>query len=495
MAGDNEALQADEQGEDDLTIPGQDQGEPADFSQTGAGISSQQPQAGMAPPGGPQAPQQAQTPQGGPQVSGKAGFLGNLLKTLLSGVQNAPGNPNNAFDRGYMQQSPNNQAMQQAKVQTAQSEADQAKIQTSVTGMKALQMEYLLKRLPVEDQMKHMEVISKFKDNLIKEGASVEAEAGDEKAGDAQAMHLNGTDPRAMNHSGHFWSMPTMDENGKPKFDVVYVPTKDVLQNDFKWEDADGNEHTIAAGTPMLGLPKMVEQMQKDVQGDTKSQHKQMGDALKPNVPDGEIPQTVKWLQNQQKQNTPLYQQNKNAVDAQINMLNAAHSQIHAERQSEARAGAQMKSDIKQDELTSSTKTMTEAAPRVLELADRVTKLIDEQVKTLGPAGSRWNEFMAGKVGAPNPEFTKLRTNVGLLTTLLMRMHVGARGGEYIMKHFQDLIDSGKQSPENLKAAIGEIRTYAQDVAKEGGKEAPAPKTNGKTDTSSFDPSLFPKAQ
>jgi hypothetical protein len=277
-------------------------------------------------------------------------FLGNLLKTILSGVQNAQGNPNNAFDRGFANASPNNQKLQQAKVDTAMSEADQAKIQTSITGMKALQTEYLLKRLPVEDQMKHMEVVSQFKQNLIKEGASVEAEADDEKAGDAQAMHLNGTDPRALNHSGRFWSLPTMDESGKPKFDVVYVPTKDVLQNDFTWTGADGEDHTIAAGTPMLGLPKMVEQLQKDVQGDTKSQHKQMGDALKPNVPDNEIPQTVGWLQAQKKQNTPLYQQNKNAVDAQIETLTTARKQIQSDKESAARAGAQIKNEVKDEQ-------------------------------------------------------------------------------------------------------------------------------------------------
>jgi hypothetical protein len=282
-------------------------------------------------------------------------FLGNLLKTVLSGVQNSQnGNNTNSFSRGFANASPQAQQarqqqnqLAQAKIQTAQSEADQAKIQTSITGMKALQTEYMLKRLPQEDQLKHMEVVSQYTQNLIKEGASVEADADDEKAGDAQAMHLNGTDPRATQHAGHFWSLPNPDGSGK--FQVVYVPTKDVLQNDFTWKGADGEEHTVPAGTPMLGLPKMVEQLQKDVQSDTKEQHKQMGDALKPNVPDNEIPQTVAWLKNQQKQNTPLYQQNKNAVDAQINTLNAAHGQITSEGLAKARAGAEMHAEVSAD--------------------------------------------------------------------------------------------------------------------------------------------------
>lgn len=117
--------------------------------------------------------------------------------------------------------------------------------------------------------------------------------------------------------------------------------------------------------------------------------------------------------------------------------------------------------------LTSSTQTMREAAPKVLDLANRLSTMIDSQKASLGPLASRWSEFWSGKVGAPNAEFTKLRTDAGLLQTLLMRMHVGARGGTEIMMHFKDLIDAGKQSPENMKAAIQEITQYANAVGSE----------------------------
>lgn len=114
---------------------------------------------------------------------------------------------------------------------------------------------------------------------------------------------------------------------------------------------------------------------------------------------------------------------------------------------------------------TSVTRTMQEAAPKVITMVDRISPLIDVNVKNLGPLAGRWSEFWAGKVGSPNPEFTKLRTDISLLTTQLMKMHVG-RGGEYMQKHFQDLLTLAGQSPENLKAALGEIRDYAQTVAK-----------------------------
>lgn len=121
----------------------------------------------------------------------------------------------------------------------------------------------------------------------------------------------------------------------------------------------------------------------------------------------------------------------------------------------------------RQDDLTANTKGMIQSAPIVLKLAERIKPMIDKLNSDLGPTEGRWSEFWAGKVGASKPEYTKLRTDVGLLTTKLMQMHVGSRGGEHIMAHFKELIDVGKQSPENLKAALDEIELYAHDVQAE----------------------------
>jgi hypothetical protein len=117
--------------------------------------------------------------------------------------------------------------------------------------------------------------------------------------------------------------------------------------------------------------------------------------------------------------------------------------------------------------LSGSTKTMLEAAPNVKYFVNKVLGEVDQMEQGLGPAASRWREFKAGNIGLADPGFTELRTNVGLLTTLLMRMHVGARGGEYIMKHFEELLGSGKQSPENLRAALGQVGQYADQLMSE----------------------------
>jgi hypothetical protein len=121
---------------------------------------------------------------------------------------------------------------------------------------------------------------------------------------------------------------------------------------------------------------------------------------------------------------------------------------------------------------TTATRNMSEKAPRVLNFVDRINTIISENEKQLGPLSSRWGEFTAGKIGIKNKGYTQLRTDIGLLTTALMNMHVGARGGEKIMEHFHNLIDASKQSPENLRAALEEIKLYAEEVAKEGGNQA-----------------------
>jgi hypothetical protein len=170
-----------------------------------------------------------------------------------------------------------------------------------------------------------------------------------------------------------------------------------------------------------------------------------------------------------------------------------AHGQAVTEaEQKQARAfGEQEKMfNERQNAPTNTTKAMYDAAPHVEEFIQRINPLIDKLEKSgdLGPGAGRWNEFWAGKVGSGNPDFVRLRTDVGLLSTLLMRMHVGARGGEYIMQHFSDMINSGKQDPASMRAALGEIEAYAKQLMadRQGGGNATgenksaAPATNDK---------------
>lgn len=111
---------------------------------------------------------------------------------------------------------------------------------------------------------------------------------------------------------------------------------------------------------------------------------------------------------------------------------------------------------------TAATRTMKEAAPKVRALIDETEKAL--AATTTGPFAGRWKEIMAGKVGEPDENFINLRTNAQLLATLMMRMHVGARGSEGMLAHFKDLFANAAQSPENFRTTLRVAKKYADIV-------------------------------
>jgi hypothetical protein len=82
----------------------------------------------------------------------------------------------------------------------------------------------------------------------------------------------------------------------------------------------------------------------------------------------------------------------------------------------------------------------------------------------LGVAASRWNDFLAGKVG-DEPDFAKLRTDMGLLGTALMQAHVGARGSHEMLEHFKSLADYRISDAATLRSALGREYNYVTEKA------------------------------
>jgi hypothetical protein len=107
-----------------------------------------------------------------------------------------------------------------------------------------------------------------------------------------------------------------------------------------------------------------------------------------------------------------------------------------------------------------------------------ITQLIDKLDKSgqLGVVSSRWNDFMAGKVGAGDPYVSALRAKMGLSTTLLMQAHVGNRGSAQMLEHFEDLANQKKLDGQTLKAAFGSEISYVRDRAMD-----PSPPDYGST--------------
>jgi len=142
------------------------------------------------------------------------------------------------------------------------------------------------------------------------------------------------------------------------------------------------------------------------------------------------------------------------------------------------------KLQVIEDTPTTDLKVMKQSAPSVLDLINKSEMALDKASKDMGPISGRFSEFMAGKVGSTNKDWISLRTNVKLLETRLMKMHVGARGGEYIMKHFESIFGYGYQSPDNMREALSNAKAYAQDIKdtsiSPGGREVnpnPSPMT------------------
>lgn len=96
----------------------------------------------------------------------------------------------------------------------------------------------------------------------------------------------------------------------------------------------------------------------------------------------------------------------------------------------------------------------------------------------LGPLSGRMNEFMSGKLGSDptfGQQYTRLHTDLGLLSTAVMQAHVGSRGSEGMMEHFQKMADAGHMDYPTLKAALAAEFQYVsgramRPKAAQGGK-------------------------
>ncbi|MGB9233163.1 MAG: hypothetical protein WCC04_02035 [Terriglobales bacterium] len=146
--------------------------------------------------------------------------------------------------------------------------------------------------------------------------------------------------------------------------------------------------------------------------------------------------------------------------------------------------------------------------PGLIQLA---TKLSDQG--KLGPVASRLQDWLnkGGSVptfdAAGDPDIQRLFTKLGLSTTGLMQVHVGARGSAQMLEHFADLANAKKLSPQAFLAALDTENRYikmkamlppAETASQSGSTKkatAPTPKVNQQNQGMTFDPNAFPKAQ
>ena len=186
------------------------------------------------------------------------------------------------------------------------------------------------------------------------------------------------------------------------------------------------------------------------------------------------------WLKQHPGGNREQFMEDREGRVAARQEANQERTFAHQDQAQQARWEHQTKvAAARETQLTSPTKTMIEMAPTVKEFVNRIELLTQREAQAgdLGPLKGRWSEFMTGKIGAPNPEYAKLRTDITLMRSALLKMHVGSRGSQVLLQEFKDIMDQGKDSPENMLAALGEISSYADDLIARGraaGIETPA---------------------
>lgn len=132
------------------------------------------------------------------------------------------------------------------------------------------------------------------------------------------------------------------------------------------------------------------------------------------------------------------------------------------------------------NKLSQASRTMREMATEVLPHIDRIQAEADELNKLglLGPIASRYREFIAGKIGAGefaggNAETAKLigkfRVDAGLLTTAVMKAHIGARGSSGLLDHFSDLLGAEKADISTFTGELSGFKDWMKGYSQMGG--------------------------
>lgn len=327
----------------------------------------------------------------------------------------------------------------------------------------------LFKRRQVAQDQRMIQTDMENKANEQKESDAVESEGANRQEKQSE-FEAEAPDRAAKTRNEN--AQASLAENGK--YQVIPTP-----QGYIRVDPATGNaQHLTVDGQP-VGAPVKSEHVQLEIGG---KPHTVLVDSTTGNVihdlgPTGEKPPTV----------------NVNAGSETVNVPDGqgGFTVQRAKPGDHIAAGAVTASGMNSENVpTSSTRTMVESAPGVIQLSDKLTKEITDQQANLGPGSSRERDFMSGTIGTSDPQFTRLRNDASLLATKLMRMHVGARGGGQMMEHFMDMLNVKNQSPENLLEAVRGIREYAQEVAgsgNQGSAQAAASVNSPKTTTLKFD--------
>jgi hypothetical protein len=124
---------------------------------------------------------------------------------------------------------------------------------------------------------------------------------------------------------------------------------------------------------------------------------------------------------------------------------------------------------------TTNQRTAAGRAETVIAMAPEVLSRIDAVGSQMGPIAGRWNDFMQGKVGAPNEQFAALRSDLLMMSSAVALAHAQGRLPENLRQEFDHAINAPNQTPENLKATINTMIPWLQQVQSQGERPGAQP--------------------
>jgi hypothetical protein len=124
---------------------------------------------------------------------------------------------------------------------------------------------------------------------------------------------------------------------------------------------------------------------------------------------------------------------------------------------------------------TTNQRTAAGRAETVIAMAPEVLSRIDAVGSQMGPISGRWNDFMQGKVGAPNEQFAALRSDLLMMSSAVALAHAQGRLPENLRQEFDHAINAPNQTPENLKATINTMIPWLQQVQNQGERPGAQP--------------------
>lgn len=128
---------------------------------------------------------------------------------------------------------------------------------------------------------------------------------------------------------------------------------------------------------------------------------------------------------------------------------------------------------------TMTQRTAAGRAETVVAMAPEVLGRIDSLAPKMGPLEGRWNEFMQGKIGANDPDFAALRSDLLMMSSAVALAHAQGRLPENLREEFDRAINAPKQTPQNLKATINAMLPWLEKMQQQGKPNEPEAQPTG----------------